>query len=101
MKKDTQRVETNKYTFQYHIYKHKAKIDYLGVRKKFQHQGIGSQIVKDFIEKCKNLGIRIIEIDCYNEAISFWEKLGFVIQEEPQIIGGYIQDYHDGFLKIK
>lgn len=93
--------ETNQFTFQYQIYKHIAKINYLGVKRKFQKNGIGKKVVLDFIEKCKKMGIKHIKIDAYIGAKGFWEKIGFCIDEEPQIIYGHKQDYHNGILLIK
>ena len=93
--------ENNKYTLQYRIYKHIAKINYLGVKKRYQKCGIGKKVVLDFIKKCKKQEIKQIKIDAYLNAIPFWEKQGFVINYEPQVINGHIQDYHDGILFIK
>lgn len=93
--------ETHQFTFQYQIYKHIAKIHYLGVVRKFQSNGIGKKVVLNFIDKCKKMGIKYIKIDAYVEAKGFWEKLGFCIDEEPQVIKGFKQDFHNGILLIK
>lgn len=92
--------ETNQYTLQYYIYKHTAKINYLGVKRKLQKGGIGSSVVLKFIDKCKKLGIKQIKIDAYIESIVFWEKMGFSINKEAQIIKGHKQDFHDGIFKL-
>lgn len=92
--------ETYQYTLQYSIYKKTSKINYLGVKRRFQRNGIGRVVVFDFIEKCKSLGINQIKIDAYTGSIKFWEKMGFTVSKVPQVIDGYKQDYHDGILKL-
>lgn len=94
-------IETSKYQFQYTIYKDKAKAHYLGVKRGFQKQGVGREVVLEFIEKCKSLGVKRIEIDCYSQSKGFWEKLGFVIKREAQVINGHLQDYHDGHYDVQ
>lgn len=92
--------ETYQYTLQYSIYKKTSKINYLGVKRKFQRNGIGKVVVLDFIQKCKMQGIEQIKIDAYSGSIKFWKKMGFSINKAPQIINGCKQDYHDGILKL-
>ena len=75
-----------------------AKIDYLGMRKKYQGQYRGSAIVHEFIEFCKSKGIKKILIDAHMDSIIFWKKMGFKIKRKRQIINGHRQDYHDGVL---
>ena len=78
-----------------------AKIDYLGMSKRYQGQGRGTQIVLEFIEFCKSKGINKILIDAHMDAVIFWKKMGFKIDRKRQIINGYRQDYHDGEFIIK
>lgn len=92
--------ETNQYTLQYRIYKYTAKINYFGVKRKFQKNGIGKKVIQDFIERCRELDIEKIKIDAYVESINFWKKMGFSINKEAQIIKGHKQDFHDGILKL-
>ena len=77
-------IEGNQYIFQYEIKGTIAKINYLGVQKRYRNKGIGKKVVKEFIEKCKKKSVEKIEIDA-----------------EPQISLGIVQDYYDGILKIQ
>ena len=60
-----------------------AKIDYLGMSKRYQGQGRGTQIVLEFIEFCKSKGINKILIDAHMDAVIFWKKMGFKIDRKP------------------
>ena len=77
-----------------------AKIDYLGMSKKYQGQGRGTLIVLKFIEFCKSKGIKKILIDAHMDSVIFWRKMGFKVKIKRQIIDGIRQDYHDGFLTL-
>lgn len=77
------------------------KIDYLVVKPRYRNNGIGRKVVESLIKKCKSEGIRNIKIDAYYKTKSFWEKLGFEVDNTPQIIDGIRQDYHNGIYKIK
>ena len=89
-------------TFYYQIKKDgTAKIDYLGMSKRYQGQGKGTQIVSSFIEFCKSKGVKKILIDAHMDAVIFWKKMGFKIDRKRQIIDGIRQDYHDGEFIIK
>lgn len=94
-------IEGNQYTFQYEIKGATAKINYLGVQKRYRNSGIGKKVVKEFIEKCKKKSIKKIEIDAYKKSVPFWDKMGFTINTEPQISLGIVQDYYDGVLEIQ
>lgn len=93
-------IENNKYTLQYEFKKRTAKINYIGVKKRFRKNGIGKKAILDFIELCRKKEIVEIYIDAYKNSVPFWDKLGFQINHEPQIISGVVQDYHDGILKL-
>ncbi len=94
-------IEGNQYTFQYEIKGTTAKINYLGVQKRYRNKGIGKKVVKEFIEKCKKKSVEKIEIDAHKKSVPFWDKMGFKINAEPQISLGIVQDYYDGVLEIQ
>ena len=50
-------IEGNQYIFQYEIKGTIAKINYLGVQKRYRNKGIGKKVVKEFIEKCKKKSV--------------------------------------------
>lgn len=91
--------EEIKYSIYYTIKNNFLKIDFLSVQKKYRKMGIGRSAVEKII--AENPEIEAIVIDAYSESLDFWKRIGFTIDPNPQIIDGHIQDYHDGFLKIK
>lgn len=48
----------------------------------FQQNGIGKEIMKKLVLKCKKKNIRDIQLFCAKEKQEFYEKLGFVIRPE-------------------
>lgn len=93
-------LENKKYKLIYSIDNRVAKIGYLGIKKSFQKEGLGREIVKKLLLEFKTLNVERIEIDAYKKSIGFWEKCGFIVDKKPQIVDGHIQDYHPGLIKI-
>jgi len=53
-------------------------IDYLGVTKEHQGQGVGKRIMQSVLQHCFNDDdILMISLVCADEKITFYEKLGF------------------------
>lgn len=53
----------------------------LGLLKQYREEGIGSELMKTMIEESKHLGLRIIELSCFENnprALHVYEKLGFI-----------------------
>lgn len=58
-----------------------AEIYNIGVDKEYQGAGIGTRLIREFLEQCRSAGIEDIwlEVRAGNEsAIRFYKKLGFV-----------------------
>ena len=49
----------------------------LAVRKGFERKGIGSSLVRKIIEEAKKQGCYKLILDCNDENIPFYERLGF------------------------
>lgn len=92
--------ETKEYLCYGFIEEEKAKISYIGVKLRYRKKGFGKKAVKDFISWCKKEKASFISIDAHKKSLEFWRKLGFQIEEAPQIIQGIKQDYHDGILTV-
>lgn len=89
-----------RFQFTVDMKKNVAKINYIGVKPRFRRDGVGREVVTKFLDYCKKLNIRQIEIDCYKKAINFWKNLGFQIGDR-QIFDGVIQDYYNAHLVLK
>ncbi|MBI5159618.1 GNAT family N-acetyltransferase [Candidatus Micrarchaeota archaeon] len=60
-----------------------VKIGRLAVHKNFRNRGIGTFLIKAAIGKIagsiiKEIGCRFVTVDAYEQAIEFYEKLGFI-----------------------
>ncbi|AXH16358.1 hypothetical protein AMYT_a0058 (plasmid) [Malaciobacter mytili LMG 24559] len=78
-----------------------GKISYIETKKRFRNQGIAKKVVTDFIVLCKKENISIIKINAYTKCLIFWEKLGFKVSKNPQIIDGQKQIFHNGVYILK
>jgi GNAT superfamily N-acetyltransferase len=54
-----------------------AFIEDVAVREKYRGQGIGAKLIEHLIEEAKNSGCYKINLSCFPERISFYERLGF------------------------
>ena len=52
-------------------------IEDVAVRKEYQSKGVGQKIVKALLEYAKKEGCYKTILDCTNDLISFYEKIGF------------------------
>ena len=52
-------------------------IEDVAVRKKYQGKGIGQEIVKELVKYAKKKGCYKTILDCSDELIPFYEKIGF------------------------
>jgi len=62
---------------------HVAMLVTLGIKKDFQGRGLGKKIVKDVINFVKGQGFIRVELQAEadnDKAISFYEKMGFIIE---------------------
>lgn len=62
-------------------------IEDVATRKEFQGMGIGSSVVKKAIEAAKEAGCYKIVLDCSEENVPFYEKLGFRRHEVEMRLG--------------
>lgn len=88
--------EKKEYKFYAEIFKDFAKITYIYVKPKFRKRGIAKKRIEEFINLCIKKNINYIKVDAYKFSLSFWNKIGFEVNNKPQIIGNDIQHYHDG-----
>ena len=52
-------------------------IEDVSIRKKFQDKGVGQKIVKALLEYAKKKGCYKTILDCNDDLVSFYEKIGF------------------------
>ena len=52
-------------------------IEDVSIRKKFQDKGVGQKIVKALLEYAKKKGCYKTILDCTDDLVSFYEKIGF------------------------
>jgi GNAT superfamily N-acetyltransferase len=73
-----------------------AKLGSIEIKPRFKGMGYGTSMVSDFENWSKENGAKEIEIDAYKKSLKFWENVGYKIEPEFQVIGGYKQDYKTG-----
>ncbi|ARS39093.1 hypothetical protein CA265_05145 [Sphingobacteriaceae bacterium GW460-11-11-14-LB5] len=76
-------------------------LDSISVNSKVQGKGIGKQLIRAGIDWAKKLGhhtIALLVEQNNDNALKLYEKMGFVIQNEKQFMGGW---YHHMVFKIK
>ena len=59
-----------------------AMIYELIVLPEYQGQGIGGKILEKLVKKCKESGVRDIQLFCASGKREFYEKRGFVVRSE-------------------
>lgn len=74
----------------------KAKINHIEVKASRRGEGLGRAAVIDFEKWAKKQGAKYVEIDVYKKSVGFWDKMGYDMEDEFPVIGGYKQDYKDG-----
>ena len=78
----------------------KAKIDHVEVKAVQRGSGLGSKAVRDFEKWAKKNGAKYVEIDAYKKSLKFWEKIGYELESEFQVMYGIKQDYKTGIKKL-
>lgn len=68
--------------------KNKFKIGRIAVRKEFRGKHYGDFVVRMLIDKAISLGAKEVVVGAQSHAISFYEKIGFVKQEEEYFEDG-------------
>lgn len=58
-----------------------------------QGKGVGKAIMLHLEEKAKEIGIQEIILEARENAISFYESIGYVIEKESYLLFGEIQHY--------
>jgi len=58
---------------------------WLGVKKEFRHQGIGSRLINSWIKLAQSQGCHKIEIASQPEAKGFYEKIGLKLEGERKL----------------
>jgi hypothetical protein len=74
----------------------KAKLDYINVKPSQRKEGVGRAEVEKFEAWAKSVGAEYVEIDVFKTSQEFWKKMGYEIDKDFPVIGGYKQDYKDG-----
>jgi GNAT superfamily N-acetyltransferase len=83
-----------------HVEGDKAKLDHIEVKAAQRGSGIGSKAVADFEQWAKEQGAKFVEIDAYKKSVNFWDKMGYELEAEFPVIGGYKQDYKTGIKQL-
>lgn len=78
----------------------KAKLDHIEVKAAQRGSGIGSKAVQDFEKWAKSNGAKYVEIDAYKKSLKFWDKIGYELDKEFQVMYGIKQDYKTGIKKL-
>jgi len=60
-----------------------GSISYVAVLPEFQHQGIGTKLIKKLIAKAQQKNLKNLRLMSRINAIKFYQKLGFSEQENP------------------
>ena len=60
-----------------------GKIGRMAVLPDWRHQGIGTSMLKQLVDKAIQLGLEQVTLSAQVSAIPFYEPLGFVITSEP------------------
>ena len=75
------------------VEKEKASVEHLWVLPDFMGQGIGSALFRHTLLKCKDMGVRILEIESDPNAQGFYERMG------AKVAGEHVGEV-DGELRI-
>jgi GNAT superfamily N-acetyltransferase len=78
----------------------KAKLDHIEVKAAQRGSGIGTSAVEDFEQWAKEQGAKYVEIDAYKKSVKFWDNMGYELEAEFPVIGGYKQDYKTGIKQL-
>ncbi len=73
--------------------KEQGQIRYMAVDKSFQRQGIGTELLKTLEIKLKNNGAKKIVLKAREKAVSLYEKQGYEIYKEGEILFGEIKHF--------
>ncbi len=73
--------------------KSQTQIRYMAVEEKNQGQGLGSRLLKALEEKLYEAGAVEIILKARENAVSLYEKQGYVIYQEGEILFGEIKHY--------
>lgn len=70
-----------------------AQIRYLAVKKTYQRQGVGKAIYSCLEEEARNNHVKLIILNARENAVAFYEKLGFTIVKKTYLLFNQIQHY--------
>jgi N-acetylglutamate synthase-like GNAT family acetyltransferase len=70
-----------------------AQIRYLAVKKTYQRQGVGKAIYSCLEEEARNNQVKLIILHARENAVSFYEKLGFTVVKKTYLLFNEIQHY--------
>jgi len=51
-----------------------------------ERQGFGTNLVKYFLAKCRRRGIKVVNVEAWDDQIPFWRKLGFVEMHKRSLL---------------
>lgn len=72
---------------------HSAQIRYMAVAEKAQGKGLGKQILNALLDIAKQQGVREIQLNAREQALTFYERLGFENLGKGHLLYGEIQHY--------
>lgn len=72
---------------------HHAQIRYMAVAEKAQGKGLGKQVLNALVDAAKQQGVKEIQLNAREQALTFYEKLGFENLGKGHLLYGEIQHY--------
>jgi len=70
-----------------------GQVRFMAVSPEVQGQGLGRKIMIDLEEKARQLGLQRIELQARENAVDFYESMGYTIREKSFLLWGIIQHY--------
>ncbi len=70
-----------------------GQIRFMAVASEYQGKGLGKLIVSFLEQKGKNMGLKKIELQARENALSFYKSCGYEIKEKSFLLWGQIQHY--------
>ena len=72
---------------------HSSQIRYMAVAEKAQGMGLGKQVLNALVDVAKQQGVTEIQLNAREQALTFYEKLGFENLGKGHLLYGEIQHY--------
>lgn len=70
-----------------------GQIRYMAVGNGMQGKGLGKLILKALEQKCKEIGLKKIELQARENALDFYTSNNYILKEKTHVLFGVIQHY--------